>query len=103
MDSTDLNPDNLLSGQDVNSLVNQSLQPFAAFFMIFTIFSIALTIAIVVFWILSMVRRRKVQAAILDIQATLHEMNERDKARSAPPSPVPGKLVAAEVPADTQA
>lgn len=80
MDSTDL--DSLTQGQDINSLIGQTMQPYAVFFTIFTIASIALTILILVLWILSMIRRRKMQAAIFDIQATLHEMNERDKARS---------------------
>lgn len=52
--------------------------------------SVAVTIIFVALYLSSIMRKRKVENAILDIQKTLHEMNERDKARSAPrPMPAP--------------
>ena len=84
MDPSNLDTNSLLSTDDVNSMIEQSLQPFAAFFMIFTVITLLLSVVIIVFWILSVVRKRKVQAAILDMHAILHEMNERDKATNAP-------------------
>ena len=45
--------------------------------------SVVLTIVFIVLYVSSMLRKRKVENAILDIQKTIHEMNERDKARSA--------------------
>lgn len=89
MDSTDFDTNSLLQGKDLNSLISQSFQPYAVFFTTFTIISIFLTILILVLWILGMVRRRKVQAAIFDIQAVLHEMNEREKSRLAPSALTP--------------
>lgn len=49
--------------------------------------SVALTIVFIVLYISAMIRRRKVENAVLDMQKLLHEMNERDKARSQSPTP----------------
>jgi hypothetical protein len=43
--------------------------------------SVVVAIPLFLLYILSLQRKRKMQKAILDIQKTLHEMNERDKAR----------------------
>jgi hypothetical protein len=68
--------------------------------------SVALTIVFIVLYISAMIRRRKVENAVLDMQKILHEMNERDKARSQPPAlALPPKtnsdrIIAAEQPKD---
>ena len=49
--------------------------------------SVALTVVFVVLYVVSIVRRRKLEHALLDIQKTLNEMNERDKQRTQPPTP----------------
>ena len=49
--------------------------------------SVVMTVVFVVLYVSSIVRRRKVENAVLNIQKTLHELNERDKARSTPTSP----------------
>lgn len=44
-----------------------------------TIASLVITVLVFIMWIMNWLHRRKVQNAILDIQATLREMNDRDK------------------------
>lgn len=86
METTNFDPTSLLQNASPSNVLNDAIQPLIGAFVAFTIISIVLTIAIVVIWIMSLIRRRKVQAAIFDIQAVLHEMNERDKLRQQPTS-----------------
>lgn len=51
--------------------------------------SAALTLLFIALYIRSSLKRRKLEKAILDIQKTVHEINERDKSRSKPPVPLP--------------
>ena len=59
--------------------------------------SVGITIVFIVLYVSSILRKRKVENAIFDIQKIVSEMNERDKARSTSqslPTPlqsVPGK------------
>ena len=70
---------------DTNTdLTNQLMQQFGSTLTVVAVASLVLTIIVVVMWIVAMWHRRKVQNAILDIQQTLHEMNERDKQRTRP-------------------
>lgn len=62
---------------DTGSLLNGLLGP------VFWI-SIALTVLMIALYVFSMMRKRKLERAILDMQKILNEMNERDKARSNP-------------------
>jgi hypothetical protein len=48
-----------------------------------TLASAVILIPFLILYILSSRRKSKAYKAIIDIQATLHEMNERDKARDA--------------------
>lgn len=64
-----------------------------------TVASLIITLLIFIMWIANWLHRRKVQNAILDIQKTLHEMNERDKARTQPT--IEQSTTTAEAPADT--
>lgn len=83
-----MNSDQLLSGEngsidigtqlpDITSSITDMLMPIV-------LLSLAMTVIFVGLYISSIVRRRRVENAIFDIQKTLHEMNERDKARSTP-------------------
>lgn len=63
---------------DVTSLI-EALAPLL-------LLSLALTITVIGLYIRSSLKRRKLEKAILDIQKTVHEMNERDKARNMPTS-----------------
>lgn len=87
MDQSSLN--NLLQSTtkpNPSSLLGSSLSNLIEFA---TIASLVLTLVFIVFWITAALHRRKVQNAIIDIQKTLHEMNERDKLRQTPtPQPV---------------
>lgn len=65
---------------DLTGAVTDMLAPFMWL-------SVALTVLFVVFYVISMVRRRKLENALFDIQKNLRELNERDKARSQPASP----------------
>lgn len=68
---------------DLMSSLNDMLAPFIWL-------SVALTVVFVVFYVSAHLRRRKLENALFDIQGTLKEMNERDKARTAPtPPPLP--------------
>lgn len=49
--------------------------------------SASLTLLFIALYIRSSLKRRKLEKAILDIQKTVHEINERDKAQSARPKP----------------
>ena len=53
-----------------------------------TIASVAILIPFLLLYVLSSRRKSKAYKAIIDIQKTLHEMNERDKARDTQPAPV---------------
>lgn len=70
---------------DLTSSVSDMLAPIMWLSVLFTVIFIALYIS-------SMVRRRKLENALFDMQKTLHEMNERDKARMATPTPPSPKL-----------
>ena len=85
----------------MSDLVSQAFEPYATYFMIFTSVSLILGVVILVLWILSMIRHRKVQAAIFDMQEVLHEMNERDKVRSTP-SPAPSTVATAVPSSETK-
>ncbi len=62
---------------DITSSISDMLAPFMWL-------SVALGFAFIILYITMMLRRRKLENALLDMQKILHEMNERDKARSAP-------------------
>ena len=83
---------------DINSIIGDILGPFMWV-------STALTVLIVILYVYSMMRRRKLEKALLDIQKTLSEMNERDKARSTP-APLPkrsdDRIIALEQPDKAQ-
>lgn len=64
---------------DMTSSITDALAPFM-------LLSFVITVAFVVLYVVSLIRRRKLENALFDIQKTLHEMNERDKARSKPRS-----------------
>ena len=51
-----------------------------------TIASVAILIPFLLLYVLSSRRKSKAYKAIIDMQKTLHEMNERDKARDARPA-----------------
>ena len=80
MESFNFDPTSLLDSANPSAAINEALAPLVTIFTIFTIVSIVLMIGIFVLWIMSMIRTRKVQNAVFDIQKTLHEMNEREKA-----------------------
>lgn len=52
-----------------------------------TIASVAVLIPFIILYVLSAHRKSKAYKAVIDIQKTLHEMNERDKARDAAARP----------------
>ena len=68
-----------MNGQlsDVMSSLTDAMVPFI-------LLSFVITLLFVVLYVVSMIRRRKLENAILDMQKVLHEMNEREKARSTP-------------------
>ncbi len=68
-----------INGQlpDIMSSLTDAMAPFI-------LLSFVITLAFVVLYVVSMIRRRKLENAILDMQKVLHEMNEREKARQAP-------------------
>lgn len=77
----------LMGSPDTTSDFGSSL---GAFLLYITIASVVVTGAILVMWIMAQMRRRKVENATLEIRDILHEMNERDKQRTAPqPTPTP--------------
>lgn len=95
MDSSELN--NLTGSTSAPTLnISHTVSELMTFV---TIASLIITLLVFIMWIMNWLHRRKVQNAILDIRATLHELNERDKARAQPPTVEPS--VAAETPADS--
>ena len=88
----------LLQSVDPNQLINSALAPYAGLFLIVTIGSVILTILLLIVWIMSLVRKRKVQAAIFDIQSQLHQMNEREKTRDNKLSKQPSPQLESAVP-----
>lgn len=100
-----MNAEQLLSdgqGIDTSSLMPDLTSQLTDLLAPVLMASAAVTIVFLALFISSTLRRRKVERAILDIQKTLHEMNERDKARlkpAAPPVPPQNdsdKLIAAK-------
>ena len=66
-----------------------------------TLASVVILIPFLILYVLSARRKSKVHKAIIDIQQTLHEMNERDKARDLNRNPAQSELIAS-VPTSTQ-
>jgi len=89
-----MNVDEILSGDttiDASSLMPDLTSSITDMLAPFIWLSVALTVVFIVFYAMSMLRRRKVENAILDLQKILHEMNERDKSRGSTPA-VPPRL-----------
>ena len=76
-----------LESIDIGGQLTEVMGPLMDMLAPIMILSVVVTVLFVFMYILSMFRRRKVEKAILDIQKTLHEMNERDKARIKPATP----------------
>lgn len=53
-----------------------------------TLASVAVLIPFLILYVISARRKSKAYKAVIDIQKTLHEMNERDKARDARAQPI---------------
>ena len=88
-----MNTDQLLSGEngsvDIGSQLPDITSSITSMLMPVIILSFVLTIIFVAVYISSILRRRKVENAILTMEKILHEMNERDKTRSRPtPAPL---------------
>ena len=66
----------------LNALTDQ----FIGIITLVTIVSIVLTVIVLTLWIIGWVQKMKMHRAILDIQRTLAEMNEREKARFQKPT-----------------
>lgn|GEM_PF-2200742 len=79
MDSSLLEEYNPLAGptEQLNALTDQ----FIGVITIVTIASIVLGVVVITLWIIGWVQKMKMHRAILDIQKTLAEMNEREKQR----------------------
>lgn len=78
----------------LGDLQTQIFDQLATFLLFGVIASIAIFVPLIIIYTLSAIRKHKTYKAILDIQKTLHEMNERDKARtpkaiSSVPEPAP--------------
>ena len=71
--------------QDVNQLLDQGKGILAFAFW----FSLIITIVFVIMLLIGMIRKWKVQSAVLDMHKLLIEMNERDKASHQPVAPAP--------------
>lgn len=69
---------------DINGQMSDMLSSLTETLAPMILLSLILSVLFIVMRIITMFRRRKVEKAIFDIQKTLHEMNERDKARSNP-------------------
>ncbi len=69
---------------DINEQLSDITASFSEMLAPFILLSLAVTAGFMILSIISMVRRRKLENALLDMQKTLHEMNERDKARDKP-------------------
>ncbi len=55
----------------------------------FVLLSFVISVIFLVFYVIAMIRRRKLENALFDIQKNLSEMNARDKARGAKITPTP--------------
>lgn len=73
-----------LGGLNIDSMMQQ----LESVILYGTIASVAILIPFLVLYILSSHRKSKAYKAIIDIQKTLHEMNERDKARDTHSTPI---------------
>ena len=101
-DNTDTQLSNILNGQMPSGAGGSSLfQLPSGLVTVLTIGSIVVTVlsvVIMILYLVSLVRRWKVQTAILDIQKQVHEMNERQKAQVVPaPVPVQEEITTPEV------
>ena len=76
-----------LESIDIGGQLTEVMGPLMDMLAPIMILSVVVTVLFVFMYILSMFRRRKLEKAILDMQKILHEMNERDKARSLPQQP----------------
>jgi len=65
---------------NITSSITEILAPFI-------LLSFVISIIFIVLYITAMIRRRKLENALFDIQKNLTEMNARDKARSEPINP----------------
>ncbi|HEU0266456.1 MAG TPA: hypothetical protein VFQ70_02410 [Candidatus Saccharimonadaceae bacterium] len=97
-----------MDSSELNSLSQSTSMPtltishtVSELMMFVTIASLIITVLVFIMWLMNWLHRRKVQNAILDIQATLREMNERDKARAQPIVP-PQTVATLENPADSE-
>lgn len=72
---------------DIGSQLPDIASNLAETYAPFLIASALLSVLLLVLYVSSALRRRKVDKAILDIQKVINEMNERDKARSMPAIP----------------
>lgn len=79
MESFNFDPNSLLESANPNTILSDAIAPLITLFTIFTVVTITVSIAVIVLWIMGMVRTHKVQNAVFDMQKVLHEMNERDK------------------------
>ena len=84
---------------DTSTLLPSIMSTLAPILLLSTILTIVLAVA----YIFSVIRRYKVEKAILAMQKDIHELNERDRARSAAPEapavPVESeRIIAADTP-----
>lgn len=94
MNSTELN--SLTQSTNMPTLtISHTVSELMAFV---TIASLVITLLVFIMWIMNWLHRRKVQNAILDIQATLREMNERDKVRHSATTEQPPVATASSTP-----
>lgn len=77
--------DNPLANNQLQSLPTSITNALAPILLLSTIISVLFLVA----YIVSSIRRWKVQQAILDIQKEVKELNERDRNRSMPPAQQP--------------
>lgn len=92
-----MNPEQLQQVQtnqvDTNAIgglsMDSMMQQLESVILYGTIASVAILIPFLLLYVLSSRRKSKAYKAIIDMQKTLHEMNERDKARDARPAPAP--------------
>lgn len=69
---------------DISNQLTQVTSSLTDAFAPLIILSVVITGVFLLLHIISMFRRRKIENALLDMHKLLHEMNERDKARSIP-------------------
>lgn len=67
---------------DISSSITDLVAPFMWF-------SVVLTVVFIGLYLYSMMRRRRLENALFDIQKNIAEMNARDKARTVTPPPSP--------------